>query len=72
MKINVRTAIMSHLSDAQEIGVIMARQNSERKAIYDYQSRHINFAKHLLLDCGGNLDKEYTYEELDEIWNKLK
>lgn len=74
MKINVRIVITSHLSDAQEIGVIMSRQNleKERKAICDYQSHHINFAKYLLLDCGGNLDKEYTDEELDEIWNKVK
>ena len=74
MKINVRIAIMSHLSDAQEIGVMMAHQNSEkeRKATCDYQSHHINFAKYLLLDCDGNLDKEYTDEELDEIWNKVR
>ena len=74
MKINVRIAIMSHLSDAQEIGAMMAHQNSEkeRKTTFDYQSHHINFAKYLLLDCNGNLDKEYTDEQLDEIWNKVK
>lgn len=65
---------MSHLSDAQEIGAMMAHQNSEkeRKATCDYQSHHINFAKYLLLDCNGDLNKEYTEEELDEIWNKVK
>lgn len=74
MKINVRIVIMSHLSDAQEIGGMMAHQNSEkeRKANCNYQRHHINFAKYLLLDCDENLDKEYTDEELDEIWNKLR
>lgn len=74
MKINVRIAIMSHLSDTQVIGDMIVHQNSEkdRKAIRDYQSHHINFAKYLLLDCNGNLDKEYTDEELDEIWNKVR
>lgn len=73
MKISVRIAIMSHLSDAQEIGVMMSHQNSEkeRKATCDCQRHHINFAKYLLLDCDGNLDKEYTDEKLDEIWNKV-
>lgn len=58
MKIKVSMAIMSHLSDAQELmmigGIVQANE-------------HINFAKKLVLKY-VNTDEEVSAEELDKLW----
>lgn len=60
MKIKVSTAIMSHLSDAQEL-IMMGgiSQANER----------INFAKRLVLKY-DNTDEEVSTEELDKLWQE--
>lgn len=60
MKIKVSMAIMSHLSDAQELMMIggIAQANE-----------HINFAKRLLLKY-ANTDEEVSTEELDKLWQE--
>ena len=61
MKIRKQMAIMSHLSDCQEM--IQFEGQEERTRM------RINFVKMIL--CDGNLlDHEYTTDELDEIWKK--
>lgn len=60
MKIKVSMAIMSHLSDAQELMMIggIAQANE-----------HINFAKRLVLKY-ANTDEEVSTEELDKLWQE--
>lgn len=60
MKIKVSMAIMSHLSDAQELMTIggIAQANE-----------HINFAKKLVLKY-VNTDEEVSTEELDKLWQE--
>lgn len=60
MKIKVSIAIMSHLSDAQELMMIggIAQANE-----------HINFAKRLVLKY-ANTDEEVSTEELDKLWQE--
>lgn len=60
MKIKVSMAIMSHLSDAQELMTIggMAQANER-----------INFAKKLVLKY-VNTDEEVSTEELDKLWQE--
>ena len=61
MKIRKQMAIMSHLSDCQEM--IQFEGQEERTRM------RINFVKMVLTD-GKPLDHEYTTDELDEIWKK--
>lgn len=61
MKIRKQMAIMSHLSDCQEM--IQFEGQEERTRM------RINFVKMILTD-GNQLDHEYTTQELDEIWEK--
>lgn len=63
MKINVKIAIMSHLSDAQEL-VNMGLVNV--KGVHN----HINFAKALLLNY-PNTDVEVEEKELNELWQQV-
>ena len=60
MKIKISIAIMSHLSDAQELMMIggIAQANE-----------HINFAKRLVLKY-VNTDGEVSTEELDKLWQE--
>lgn len=60
MKIKISIAIMSHLSDAQELMTIggIAQANE-----------HINFAKMLVLKY-VDTDQEVSTEELDELWQE--
>ncbi len=51
---------MSHLSDAQEI----INTQTEVGA-----TQHINFAKYIILQCGGDLNKEI---DPDELWDAFK
>tara|TARA_B100001250_G_scaffold409003_1_gene432446 strand:+ start:1854 stop:2063 length:210 start_codon:yes stop_codon:yes gene_type:complete len=61
MKIRKQMAIMSHLSDCQEM--IQFEGQEERTRM------RINFVKMILTD-GNQLDHEYTTDELDKIWEK--
>jgi len=61
MKISKQMAIMSHLSDCQE----MVDMYGDKERI----RMRINFVKMILTD-GKPLDHEYTTQELDEIWDK--
>lgn len=73
MNIEVRMAIMSHLSDAQEIGIIAANTilaRSRTKLIQE-QSLHINFAKRLLIKYKDNINQEISEETLDTIWKEI-
>ncbi len=59
MTTRVRMAIMSHLSDAQQ----MMKYDAE------IANLHINFAKTLLINY-NNIDDDVTYSELDALWTK--
>ena len=61
MKIRKQMAIMSHLSDCQEMVQFEGQEERTRM--------RINFVKMILCD-GNPLDHEYTTDELDEIWKK--
>lgn len=52
-------AIMSHLSDAQQ----MMKYDAELANL------HINFAKALLIKY-DNIDADVTYSELNDLWTK--
>jgi len=63
MKIDVRMAIMSHLSDAQEalnMGLTNRVINNE-----------INFAKRLLMKYKDNINVEVEETELDDFWREV-
>lgn len=64
--ISVQIAIMSHLSDAQEVMGIMNRDQGEARA-----NDHINFAKKLVLTY-PDTSVEVSEEELNELWRKMK
>lgn len=59
MTTRVRMAIMSHLSDAQQ----MMKYDAELANL------HINFAKTLLIKY-DNIDADVTYSELNDLWTK--
>lgn len=62
--IPVQMAIMSHLSDAQEVMGIMNRDQGEERA-----NQHINFAKQLVLTY-PDTSIEVSENELNEIWKR--
>ena len=62
MKIQVKTAIMSHLSDAQHL--IDAGYPEEANL-------RINFVKLILLTYKNDILQEVDEEELDNLWLKL-
>lgn len=66
IKISVQMAIMSHLSDAQEL--LSMALNLERAI--DEANKQINFAKHLLLKY-PDTSVELSNEELNEEWHKV-
>ena len=61
MEIKIRIAILSHLSDAQELMYRGYLNNA-----YD----HITFAKKLVIEY-PNTDKSVSEEELCNLWSKL-
>lgn len=61
MEINIRIAILSHLSDAQELMGMGFKDKA-----YD----HITFAKRLVIDY-PNTDKYVSEEELNKMWSDL-
>lgn len=61
MEIKIRIAILSHLSDAQELMGMGIKDEA-----YD----HITFAKKLVIEY-PNTDKSVSEEELNNLWNKL-
>ena len=63
MKIGKQMAIMSHLSDCQEMIWIEGQEERTRM--------RINFVKMILCDGKPN-DYEYTTQELDKIWENCK
>lgn len=71
--IEVRMAVMSHLSDAQEIGNIALSYLTmkDRIRMMQEQNLHINFAKRLLMKYKDNLNVEISEEELDELWKEI-
>jgi len=66
MKIKVKIAIMSHLSDAQEC---MNLDTSNYPGISRADS-HINFAKKLILKY-PDTNVEVTDDELNELWKEI-
>lgn len=60
MKIRIQIAVMSHLSDAQELLEIGYKVQA---------NKHINFAKRLVLKY-VNADEEVSTEELDKLWQE--
>lgn len=58
-------AIMSHLSDAQELTAVAISRECKEAAI-----QRINFAKHLVLTY-PDTSVEVEEEELNEIWKKV-
>lgn len=64
IKISVQMAIMSHLSDAQEMIGISLPQIREKA------NKEINFAKHLLLKY-PDTSVELSNEELDREWHEV-
>ena len=61
MEINIRIAILSHLSDAQELMGMGFEGNAYN---------HITFAKKLVIEY-PNTDKYVSEEELNNLWSKL-
>tara|TARA_Y100000310_G_C20519946_1_gene733147 strand:+ start:657 stop:866 length:210 start_codon:yes stop_codon:yes gene_type:complete len=61
MKVKKQMAIMSHLSDCQEMIQLEGQEERTRMKI--------NFVKMLVCDENPN-DFEYTTKELDEVWEK--
>lgn len=61
MEIKIRIAILSHLSDAQELIRMGFKDNA-----YD----RITFAKKLIIEY-PNTDKYVNEEELNNLWSKL-
>lgn len=59
--ISVQMAIMSHLSDAQEMNSV---------GMGDFGHSHINFAKQLVLTY-PDTSVEVSEEELNELWRKM-
>lgn len=66
IKISVQMAIMSHLSDAQEL--LSMALNLEQAT--DEANKQINFAKHLLLKY-PDTSVELSNEELDREWHEV-
>lgn len=73
-RISIQMAIMSHLSDAQELmsmaignGMVSSGWVSDKKKEADY---HINFAKQLVLMC-PDTSIEVSENELNEIWKGI-
>lgn len=66
IKISVQMAIISHLSDAQEL--LSMALNLEQAV--DEANKQINFAKHLLLKY-PDTSVELSNEELNEEWHKV-
>lgn len=63
--ISVQMAIMSHLSDAQEILSMWKHESGDNSDA----NKHINFAKQLVLTY-PDTTIEVSENELNEIWNK--
>lgn len=61
MEIKIRIAILSHLSDAQELMGMGFKDKA-----YD----HITFAKRLVIDY-PNTDKYISEEKLNKMWSDL-
>lgn len=61
MEIKIRIAILSHLSDAQELMDMGFKDKA-----YD----HITFAKKLVIEY-PNTDKYVSEEELNNLWSEL-
>jgi hypothetical protein len=53
---------MSHLSDA-EANVLMGNEEMAFK--------HIKFAKFLILESGGDLNKVFSEDKLNEMWKQV-
>lgn len=65
MKIKVQMAIMSHLSDAQELTAVSISRECKEAAIL-----RMNFVKQLVLTY-PDTSVEVEEEELNEIWRKV-
>lgn len=77
MKIKVQMAIISHLSDAQELKdstIRLAMLNGRISSVISRRkieiNNHINFAKQLVLTYPDASD-EVTNEELNELWEQV-
>lgn len=66
IKISVQMAIMSHLSDAQEL---LSTMLNLEQAI-ERTNKEINFAKHLLLKY-PDTSVELSNEELNDEWHEV-
>lgn len=65
MRISVQMAIMSHLSDVQELTAVAISRECKEAAI-----QRINFVKQLVLTY-PDTSVEVEEEELNEIWRSL-
>lgn len=65
VKISVQMAIMSHLSDAQELTAVAISRECKEAAIL-----RMNFVKQLVLTY-PDTSVEVEEEELNEIWRKV-
>jgi len=61
--------VISHLSDVQEMnGFKMIKSEQETEKLNDIHHR-VNFAKFIIGECDGDLNKEI---DPDELWAKYK
>lgn len=68
MEIKVRIAILSHLSDAQELINIGLENQSYKHFTKAYDQ--ITFAKRLVIDY-PDTEKYVSEKELNDLWSKL-
>lgn len=68
MEIKVRIAILSHLSDAQELINIGLENQSYKHITKAYDQ--ITFAKRLVIDY-PDTEKYVSEKELNDLWSKL-
>ena len=61
MEIKAAIVVMSHLSDAEAFLML----NDEMAF------KHIKFAKFLILESGGDLNKVFSEDKLNEMWKQV-
>lgn len=73
MEISVVIAIISHLSDAQELVNLMQKLPDEESKIELKKkiNERINFAKHILLKYENDLKQTLTKEQLNVLWKEI-
>jgi hypothetical protein len=67
MKTKASIVVMSHMSDAQEL---LGAQDTALSS--EYCRLHLNFAKFVILQCKGNLNKEIDADKMYEVFTKYR